>query len=321
MASVVIPTHNDESNIGRLLSRLVAEPCVGEILVIASECSDDTVPVVLELADRHEGTIRLYVEERRSGKAAAVNFGVSETTLPSVIVISGDVLVEPGAIPLLVEALRPSGVGLAGGRPVPVNGDATPVGHAVHLLWRLHHRLAKTQPKLGEMIALRSEAIVSLPPTQVDEACFQALLETAGWTSVYVPEAVVLNRGPGSSSDFIKQRRQVHAGHLWLRRHQHYTVPSLKPTLLLRELWLDLTDDISRLRPQRLAWTLRAVIMEVWARILAWADYVQGRENHVWGMVESAKAPALGADWMGAGGGQLVALEGLASAPADQRHD
>jgi glycosyltransferase involved in cell wall biosynthesis len=319
--SIVVPTHNDEANIGPLLTRLLEEDGVGEVLVVASECADGTVAAVLEVAASAGDRIRLYVEPSRSGKAAAVNFGVGETTLPIVVVVSGDVLIEPGAIEFLAEALCRPGVGLAGGRPVPVNDPDAPVGHAVHLLWRLHHRLALHQPKLGEMIALRSDAVVALPPTSVDEACFQALLEPAGWVSAYVPEAVVRNRGPGSVADFVKQRRQVHAGHLWLRRRQRYTVPSLHPRLLLRELWHDLTEDPERLRPKRLAWTAGAVGMEAWARLMARLDYLRGRENHVWAMVESAKAPALDADWVDAGGGELLEVAGLASAPADQRHD
>ena len=321
LVSIVVPTHNDEANIGPLLTRLLEEDGVGEVLVVASECADGTVAAVLEVAASAGDRIRLYVEPSRSGKAAAVNFGVGETTLPIVVVVSGDVLIEPGAIEFLAEALCRPGVGLAGGRPVPVNDPDAPVGHAVHLLWRLHHRLALHQPKLGEMIALRSDAVVALPPTSVDEACFQALLEPAGWVSAYVPEAVVRNRGPGSVADFVKQRRQVHAGHLWLRRRQRYTVPSLHPRLLLRELWHDLTEDSERLRPKRLVWTAGAVGMEAWARLMARLDYLRGRENHVWAMVESAKAPALDADWVDAGGGELLEVAGLASAPADQRHD
>jgi hypothetical protein len=239
--------------------------------------------------------------------------------MPSVIVVSGDVLPEPGAIQLLIRALRAPGVGMAGGRPIPVNPADTPIGYAVHLLWRLHHRLALHQPKLGEMIALRREAVVQLPRTSVDEACFQAMLESEGWKSCYVPEAVVVNKGPGSVHDFVKQRRQVHTGHLWLRYRQGYTVPSLQPALLVYELWRDLRNDRTRMEPKRLAWTAGAVAMEAWARLRARGDYLRGRENHVWEMVQSTKAPAIDADGVHPCDGELLAGAGLAEAAADQR--
>ncbi|MFP5318280.1 MAG: glycosyltransferase [Acidimicrobiia bacterium] len=334
---MVVPTHNDGPNMAPLLDRLLAEPTIGEILVIASACDDETVPTVLEIAnsraDMGDGRVRLYVEAERSGKAAAVNFGIRETSMPSIVIISGDVLPEPGSIPMLVAALRSPGTGMAGGRPLPVNDDERPIGYAVHLLWRLHHRLALHQPKLGEMIALRREAVVSLPRTSVDEACFQAMLESEGWKSAYVPGAIVVNKGPCSIRDFVKQRRQVHTGHLWLRHKQGYTVPSLQPALLVYELWRDIVDDLTTdptrtqpataqstmTRPKRLAWTAGAVAMEAYARFRARGDYLRGRENHVWEMVQSTKAPALDADGLHPGHGELVASEGLAEVAADQR--
>ena len=321
VVSIVVPTYNDGPNIGILLARMLEEAEVGEILVVASGCNDETVPTVLEIAESSGGKVRLYVEAERSGKAAAVNFGLGETTLPFAVIVSGDVLPEPGAIGLLVKALSAPGVGLAGGRPLPVNPTDTAIGHAVHLMWRLHHRLALHQPKLGEMLGLRSEAVVSLPRTSVDEACFQALLESTGWRSVYVPDAVVANRGPCTMQDFLKQRRQIHAGHLWLRHRQHYTVPSLRPSLLLLEIWNDVRGEPEGTTVRRLAWTSGAVAMEAWARAMARLDYMQGRENHVWDMVESTKAPALDADGVLIGSGELVEGPRMAPPPADQRHD
>ncbi len=312
VASVVVPTHNDGANIGMLLARLLAEPTVGEVLVVASGCDDETIPVVLETAAASDGKVSLYVETERTGKASAVNFGLGHVSLPVAVLVSGDVLPEPGAIGHLVAALELPGVGLAGGRPVPVNSTSSPIGHAVHLLWRMHHRLALHQPKLGEMLALRSEAIMTLPRTSVDEACFQALFESAGWLSSYVPEAVVANRGPSNFTDFLKQRRQIHAGHLWLRHRQHYTVPSLKPDLLVREMWKDLTADLERMTPRRLAWTAGTVAIEGWARTLARVDYLRGKENHVWDMVASTKDLAPDVPAAGAGNGRVVAARGSA---------
>jgi len=292
VAGIVVPTHNDGANIGPLLARLLEEPDVGHIVVVASGCDDDTIATVSAVTAAHPNTVRLYVERERSGKVAAVNFGLRQLGTPVMVVVSGDVLPERGTIAKLTKALQEPGVGLAGGRPVPVNDEGTPIGHAAHLLWRLHHRLALHQPKLGEMIALRAEAVVSLPPTSVDEACFQALLEHAGWRSVYVPDAVVWNRGPGTRTDFVNQRRQIHTGHLWLRRRQRYAVPSLHLGLLRTELWADVRTEPKGMRPRQLTWTAAAVGMEAWARLLARLDYLQGKENHVWAMVESTKAPA-----------------------------
>lgn len=319
-ATAIVPTHNDGGNIAALLDVLLAEPDVAEILVVASACTDETVPTVLEVAARSDDRIGLFVESDRSGKAAAINFALTEATMPFIVVVSGDVLPTPGSVGELLRALRPAAVGMSGGRPVPVNDEDTPVGHAVHLLWRMHHRMAVERPKLGEMVALKAKAAVSLPKTAVDEACFQALVEAEGWKCAYVPEAVVANRGPNSVRDFVLGRRRIHGGHLWLRHKSGYTVPSLHPSLLARDLWHDLKSDRRRLQPKRLAWTGAAIGMEACGRLLARVDYLRGREDHVWKMVKSAKAPAPDADRVHAGHGEVVAGAGMAAPASDQRH-
>jgi len=300
--AVLIPTHNDGGTMEALLRRVLAEPAVGDVVVVASGCDDDTVSIVSETA-AGDARVQLFVEAERSGKASAINFGMEQRLrLPYVVIVSGDVLPEPGAIGLLVTALAQPGVGLAGGRPVPDNPTSTAMGHASHLLWRLHHRLALQQPKLGEMIAIRTEAVVALPRTSVDEACFQSLLETAGWKARYVPEALVANRGPCTVRDFVRQRRQIHTGHLWLRHREHYSVPSLRLGLLLREFWRDLAEEPQGRRPRPLAFTAGTVALEASARLLARLDYLKGRENVVWAMVKSTKGGAPGSDGLGAGG-------------------
>ncbi|MEA2901550.1 MAG: poly-beta,6-N-acetyl-D-glucosamine synthase [Actinomycetota bacterium] len=297
--AVLIPTHNDGGTIEPLLRRVLSEPGVGDVVVVASGCDDDTVSLVSEAA-AGDSRVQLFVEAERSGKAAAINFGMEQRLrLPYVVIISGDVLPEPGAVSLLVDALAQPAVGLAGGRPVPDNPPSTAMGHASHLLWRLHHRVALQQPKLGEMIAIRAEAIVSLPRTSVDEACFQSLLETAGWKSRYVPEALVGNRGPCTVRDFVRQRRQIHTGHLWLRHREHYSVPSLRLGLILREFWHDLATEPRALRPRPLALTAGTVALEASARLLARLDYLKGRENVVWAMVKSTKGGTPGPNGLG----------------------
>jgi biofilm PGA synthesis N-glycosyltransferase PgaC len=320
-ASVVVPTHNDGPNIAALLEGVLSEPSVGEVVVIASECRDATVDRVREVAATAHGRVRLFVEETRSGKASAINFAVAECHFDRVLIISGDVLPRAGAVEQLIDALDDPTVGLAGARPVPVDGDSDVMGVAVTVLWELHHRLALRRPKLGEAIAMRIEAIEPLPRTAVDEATFQAVVEQAGWRSAYVPDAIVLNRGPRTARDFVRQRRRTHAGHLRLRRTNHYTVPSLDPTLLVKEFCGLLIADRRRINKRWAAGLATAVSLEVCARLLARVDELRRKDLHVWTIVESAKHPAAGPHRVGADGSQFVASPGVAAASPGERDD
>ena len=320
-ASVVVPTHGDGPNIAALLEVVLAEPSVGEVVVVASECHDDTVAIVRDVATSAFGRVRLFVEASRSGKASAINFAVTECRFERVLIVAGDVLPEAGALERLVDALDDPVVGMAGARPVPVDGDGDVMGAAVALLWELHHRLAVRRPKLGEAIAVRAAAIEPLPLTAVDEATFQAVLEQAGWRSTYVPEAVVLNRGPRTPADFIAQRRRIHAGHLRLRRTNHYTVPSLDPALLAKEFTALVIDHRRRISRRWVAGLFAAVSLETCARLLARVDELRRKDLHVWTIIESAKHPAAGPDRVVPGGGELLASAGLAEAHAGERDD
>lgn len=305
-ASVVVTTHNDGDNLPALLARLLAEPDVGEVIVVASGCIDGTVDAVTA-AGHDDARVQLYVEQQRSGKMAALNCGFAAASRPVVVVVSGDVLPAPAAIARLVRALDDPRVGMAGGRPVPVNDAATFMGHAAHLLWRLHHRLALRSAKVGEMAALRAEVLRQLPPTAVDEAWLQAEVARAGWVVGYVPQAVVSNRGPSTARDFVRQRRRVHGGHLWLRSRSRWTVPSLRPRWLIAALLQETLAEVRTGHMRALTYTAGAVALEAWARLLARIDHLRGREAHVWAMVHSAKGPALDSDRRGTGAGQPLA--------------
>ena len=108
-----------------------------------------------------------------------------------------------------------------------MNDESTFLGHAVHLLWRLHDRLAREAPKLGEIVAFRN-VVPSIPlDTAVDEISIQALITQLGYRVVYEPDAIVFNRGPSTVSDFLRQRRRIYAGHLRVRHQQGYAASTM----------------------------------------------------------------------------------------------
>ena len=47
--------------------------------------------------------------------------------MPAVVIVSGDVLPEPGAVTQVVRALQAPGVGMSGGRPMPVAHGGRPI--------------------------------------------------------------------------------------------------------------------------------------------------------------------------------------------------
>src|ERR1051326_6938266 len=170
--SVGIMAHNEEANIAHTIRAIFEQrgPSlhIQEVIVVASGCTDGTVPVVAEIA-RQEPRLRLCIQEKREGKASAINLFLKEAVSPVVILIGADVIPEASALEYLCSPFKDPQIGMVGGRPVPVNDPATFMGHAVHMLWRLHDRMARIPPKLGAVIAFRN-VIAGVPvDSAVDE--------------------------------------------------------------------------------------------------------------------------------------------------------
>src|SRR2546427_10380428 len=215
--SVGIMAHNEEATIGRtiraVLQQQVLSVCIVEVIVVASGCTDRTVPIVAEMA-LQEPRVRLCIQEKREGKASAINLFLKQAVSPVLVLIGADVIPEAFALEYLCSPFKDAKIGMVGGRPVPVNDPATFMGHAVHLLWRLHDYLARVQPKLGEVIAFRN--VISGIPTgsPVDEISIQALISQLVYQLIYEPACVVYNKGPLTIRDVLNQRRRILARHL-----------------------------------------------------------------------------------------------------------
>jgi glycosyltransferase involved in cell wall biosynthesis len=288
--SVGIMAYNEEANIGRTIRAVLEQQKpsihIEEVIVVASGCTDQTVPTVLEMA-LQEPRLRVCVQEKREGKASAINLFLKEAISPIVVLLGADVLPEASALEHLCAPFKDPKIGMVGGRPVPVNDQTTFMGHAAHLLWRLHDHLARVQPKLGEVIAFRN-VISGIPiDSAVDEISIQALISQLDYQLIYEPACIVYNKGPLTIYDFLKQRRRIYAGHLQVRAQQNYAASTMKVIPIVRQLLA--CHDFTMRTPKQALWTLGTVLLEGLARLQGYYGYRHKHEHHIWQMVDSTK--------------------------------
>jgi poly-beta-1,6-N-acetyl-D-glucosamine synthase len=286
--SVGIMAYNEEANIadaiGAILGQELTAGHIAELIVVASGCEDRTVPIVSDIVSR-DPRVRLIEQKSREGKASAINLFIAAATSPVLLMVSADVLVEDGTIDALLRHFEDPGVGMVGGHPIPVNPETTFLGHAVHLQWRLHDRIAREAPKLGEIVAFRN-VVPSIPTdTAVDEISIQAVVTQLGHRLVYEPQAIVYNRGPTTVRDFLRQRRRIHAGHLRIVEQQGYAASTMSSTRVVRAL----LSSGSFTRPRSLVWSIGTVGLEVAARTLGHYDVERRRPQHVWEIAATTK--------------------------------
>ena len=287
--SVGITAYNEESNIGPLLDALLEQHLyaveITEIIVVASGCTDNTVPIIESYIAR-DPRIKLLVQPERQGKTAAINMFLENAQEKICVLESGDTLPEEHTVEHLVRMFSDPLVGMTGAHKIAVNTPEHLVGLFTHLRLRLEHQLCLEIPRLGEMIAFRKVFDRIPPDVAMDEAFVEALVVKRGMQVRYAPDAVVYNTGPDTVQDFVRQRRRNHAGHLYLKSKYGYAVSSIQNTrvakVALKEVWGAI----------QLVWTLFLLgVLELWARLLGWYDFAIKKDRHVvWDMAWSQKA-------------------------------
>lgn len=286
--SVGVMAYNEERNMGRLLEALTTQRIetveIAEIYVVSSGSTDRTDQIVHEWEAR-DPRVRLIRQASREGKSSAINLFLAEAQADVFVLESGDTVPESDCVERLVAPFADDSVGMTGARPVPVDDESTFMGFVVHMLWRLHHKMALKSPKLGEMVAFRSFVREIPPESAVDEASIEAIVVSRGKSLRYAPDAVVRNKGASSVSDFIKQRRRIYAGHIWLSKVQSYEVATKNVGGILSVLFEDL-----RYTPRVLLWTAGGVFLEFVGRLLGVYDFhVLKRNPYTWDVSESTK--------------------------------
>jgi len=285
--SLGIFAYNEEKNIGNLLEATINQQLknveIEEIFIIADGCTDKTVFIAQEYAKKDK-RIKVLTSRARKGKAGAINLFLEKSKNEILVMESGDTIPEKNTVEKLLLPFLDSKVGMTGVRIIPLNNPKTFMGFTANFLWDLHHQISLKNPKMGEMVAFR-KILNNISLTAVDEAYIEGIIKKRGYKIVYVPKAIVYNKGAENIKDFICQRRRIYWGHLHLAREVGYKVSTLNifqvGRLIIKKFKFNL---------QYLSFTPFIVLLEIISRFLGWWDYKIGKKNHIiWKVAESTK--------------------------------
>ncbi|MEM0129653.1 MAG: glycosyltransferase [Thermoplasmata archaeon] len=198
------------------------------IWVVLSGCTDRSVEVAQAMAAR-DARLRVIVEPERRGKAEALNTVFRHAEGDGLVLLNGDAVAAPPAIPALLDAARtlrrPYAVM---GCPVPVRDPACRpiVADVVDLLWRIHadlhaRTLARTDAThlSDELLLLSLPVPFSYPPGTInDGAWLGARLRRSGGSLRFAPDARAAIRVPRTFAEYRAQRRRIYVGHRQVAR-------------------------------------------------------------------------------------------------------
>jgi biofilm PGA synthesis N-glycosyltransferase PgaC len=275
--AVGVMAYNEERNIGMLLESLLGQRLkrvrIREIIVVSSGSTDRTDEIVRGLCKKDK-RIRLVTEPERAGKARAINVFLGLAKTDVVVLSNADIVPEGGAIEGLCLPLLDDRVGITIARPISGYSKESLLGYSTNLVWNLYHFMTMERPKFGELMGFR-RVFDGIEETSVDEEFIGMLVTRGGLGAAYVPEAIYYNFGPRTLKGFIRQRRRIFAGHLFLKMRKGHTPPSMN---------IGVVRSLRRVDDKRILYILLAMGLEGLARSMGLYDYLVGREEIVWGV-------------------------------------
>lgn len=287
--TIGICAYNEAQNIERSIRSIYDQKTkdinVEEVIVVSSGSTDGTDDIVRRLAEEY-GNITLIRQEKREGKNSAINCYLDNKTCDVVVMLNADnIFGNENSLYSLVSPFFNEKVGMVGGHPVPTNDKKDKVGFATHVLWTMHHHLALVYPKIGELVAFRDIGTRLPTDQQSDEDIIRMNLENAGYDCIYAPDAIVLNRGPETEEDFLKQRIRVNIGEVNMKRKFNYDIPSWNKKYLMKAV-MGTVKDLG-FHPFKL---LYAVRLEMKARKTAEEHIDSGdADMNIWDQVTTTK--------------------------------
>jgi len=296
--SVGICAYNEGKNIGGLIENLLNQPVgnheLTEIVVVASGCTDETIPVVQTWCNKNR-KVKLIVEPKRNGKAAAINKLLRAMKGDVLVHVSADLFLSQDALQPLLDHFNDPSVGGVSGSQTPLS-EGRFMDKINSVTWGLHNETQRYYNHLGgtghlggDLFAIRRGICHHVPEDIVNDDAFMGVgCKRKGYEIHFEDKVTVLFQGPKNIFDLLVQRRRVVYGHLKVKRETGI-YPSVLEMSPLKDKFIILRRWIQKNRRLFLHFIV-ACLLEVYANILArWDMLKKGNPHKIWKMATTTK--------------------------------
>ncbi len=153
-----MPVYNEAKTVGEVISVVLAQPSVAELICV-NDCSSDESGRVLDALAAADPRIRTFHHEVNKGKGAALRTGISHASAPIVIIQDADLEYDPSEYPRILAPILEN-------RADVVFGSRF-IGSEEHRVLYFWHSVGNT------LLTLMSNMLTNLNLTDM-ETCYKA---------------------------------------------------------------------------------------------------------------------------------------------------
>jgi len=218
MKTIAIPVYNEEKSIEKTICSITPQiNKEDEIFVVASGCTDKTIPILKRLSKK-DRRVKILIQKNREGKASAINLIFKKSKGSIIIFTDGDVLLDKNAIKNLIKKMNKD-IGAISGRNMPYKEDNF-FDKLQSFSWKiLNNKKIKEQKKEkffalnGYLFALKKGIINHLDTKNlIEDALIGWKIRKKGYSTIYEPNAKVYIKAPQNLKDYLNQKKRIRLG-------------------------------------------------------------------------------------------------------------
>lgn len=223
--SVGIPSYNEESNIKRILEKVILSNLNSVDLVeiiISDDSTDDTPNIVKQFMQDHSKKIILLHDDKRRGAGNAWNNIIQHATGEVIVLYDADVIPDLNCTTELVGKIK-NNVVICASNPKPITDAGIPAKGTIFVsewLESVRKRQLSEYTVMGRGLSIRSDIAkkISIPDGLIAIDLFiQNKVLEMGYGVVFNPSAIVLFKPSKTFVDFVSQVVRAVNGHNQLK--------------------------------------------------------------------------------------------------------
>lgn len=224
--SVGIPSYNEESNIKRILEKVILSNLNSVDLVeiiISDDSTDNTPNIVKQFMQEHSKKIILLHDDKRRGAGNAWNNIIQHATGEVIVLYDADVIPDLNCTTELVGKIK-NNVVICASNPKPITDAGIPAKGTIFVsewLESVRKRQLSEYTVMGRGLSIRSDIAkkISIPDDLIAIDLFiQNKVLEMGYGVVFNPSAIVLFKPSKTFVDFVSQVVRAVNGHNQLKK-------------------------------------------------------------------------------------------------------